>query len=64
MITVLAGSEYRFGDYEVGEKIDHVDGITVEEAEHHDCNAALPEYRENPFRSVVRPLNRAVSVGG
>src|SRR5580692_7890602 len=31
---VLAGSEYRFGDYAVGEKIDHVDGITVEEAEH------------------------------
>ncbi len=30
----LAGSPYRFGDYQVGEKIDHVDGVTVEEAEH------------------------------
>jgi 2-methylfumaryl-CoA hydratase len=30
----LAGSPHRFGDYRVGEKIDHVDGITVEEAEH------------------------------
>jgi 2-methylfumaryl-CoA hydratase len=30
----LAGSPYRFDDYEIGEKIDHVDGITVEEAEH------------------------------
>jgi 2-methylfumaryl-CoA hydratase len=30
----LAGSDYRFGDYEVGERIDHVDGVTVEEAEH------------------------------
>jgi 2-methylfumaryl-CoA hydratase len=30
----LAGSPYRFGDYEVGERIDHVDGVTVEEAEH------------------------------
>jgi 2-methylfumaryl-CoA hydratase len=30
----LAGSPYRFDDYSVGEKIDHVDGITVEEAEH------------------------------
>src|SRR5262249_10575180 len=29
-----AGSPYRFGDYAVGEKIDHIDGITVEEAEH------------------------------
>ncbi len=30
----LAGSSHRFGDYEVGEKINHVDGMTVEEAEH------------------------------
>jgi 2-methylfumaryl-CoA hydratase len=30
----LAGSPYRYGDYEVSEKIDHVDGLTVEEAEH------------------------------
>jgi 2-methylfumaryl-CoA hydratase len=32
--TVLAGSAHRFGDYAVGEKIDHADGMTVEEAEH------------------------------
>jgi 2-methylfumaryl-CoA hydratase len=32
--NVLAGSRHRFGDYKAGEKIDHVDGITVEEAEH------------------------------
>lgn len=31
---VLAGSQHRFADYAVGEKIDHVDGMTVEEAEH------------------------------
>ncbi|MBA4790587.1 MAG: MaoC family dehydratase [Rhizobiales bacterium] len=30
----LSGSPFRFGDYEVGERIDHVDGMTVEEAEH------------------------------
>jgi 2-methylfumaryl-CoA hydratase len=30
----LAGSPHRFGDYQVGEKIDHMDGMTVEEAEH------------------------------
>ena len=29
----LAGSARRYGDYAIGEKIDHVDGITVEEAE-------------------------------
>ncbi|MBV8509402.1 MAG: MaoC family dehydratase [Xanthobacteraceae bacterium] len=32
--TALAGSGARWGDYAIGEKIDHVDGITVEEAEH------------------------------
>ncbi|MCV2871564.1 MaoC family dehydratase [Defluviimonas sp. WL0050] len=30
----LAGEPHRWGDYAVGEKIDHVDGVTVEEAEH------------------------------
>ena len=30
----LSGSPYRFEDYARGEKIDHVDGVTVEEAEH------------------------------
>jgi 2-methylfumaryl-CoA hydratase len=32
--TALAGSTARWDDYIVGERIDHVDGITVEEAEH------------------------------
>lgn len=30
----LAGSSFRWDDYAIGEKIDHVDGMTVEEAEH------------------------------
>jgi len=30
----LAGGPYRFDDYTVGERIDHVDGMTIEEAEH------------------------------
>ena len=30
----LSGSPYRFADYAPGERIDHVDGMTVEEAEH------------------------------
>lgn len=32
--TDLSGSPYRFADYAIGERIDHVDGMTVEEAEH------------------------------
>jgi 2-methylfumaryl-CoA hydratase len=30
----LAGSPHAFEDYRTGEKIDHVDGMTIEEAEH------------------------------
>lgn len=30
----LAGSSHCWGDYEAGEKIDHVDAMTIEEAEH------------------------------
>ena len=30
----LAGEPHRWGDYAIGEKIDHVDRVTVEEAEH------------------------------
>jgi 2-methylfumaryl-CoA hydratase len=30
----LSGSPHRWGDYQAGERIDHVDGMTVEEAEH------------------------------
>jgi 2-methylfumaryl-CoA hydratase len=32
--TALSGSPHRFEDYVAGERIDHVDGVTVEEAEH------------------------------
>ena len=32
--TALSGSAHRFKDYKKGEHIDHVDGMTVEEAEH------------------------------
>jgi 2-methylfumaryl-CoA hydratase len=31
---VLAGAPHRFASYRPGERIDHVDGVTVEEAEH------------------------------
>jgi 2-methylfumaryl-CoA hydratase len=32
--TALAGSAARWGDYAAGERIDHMDGMTIEEAEH------------------------------
>ncbi|WP_068398995.1 MaoC family dehydratase [Kribbia dieselivorans] len=33
-LQTLAGSPYLWDDYEVGEKIDHVDGMTIEESDH------------------------------
>ncbi len=32
--TALSGSPFLWDDYEVGERIDHVDGMTIEESEH------------------------------
>jgi 2-methylfumaryl-CoA hydratase len=32
--TALAGSPHLWDDYEVGERIDHIDAVTIEEAEH------------------------------
>ncbi len=32
--TTLSGAPHRYDAYEIGEKINHVDGMTVEEAEH------------------------------
>jgi 2-methylfumaryl-CoA hydratase len=32
--TVLSGSAHRWDDYVIGERIDHVDGMAIEEAEH------------------------------
>jgi 2-methylfumaryl-CoA hydratase len=32
--TALSGSPHLWDDYDAGEKIDHVDGVTIEEAEH------------------------------
>lgn len=30
----LTGSTHMWGDYEIGEKIDHIDGVTIEESDH------------------------------
>ena len=34
MRTVETGSALRWDDYQTGEKIDHIDGVTIEDAEH------------------------------
>ena len=63
----LAGSRYRFADYAVGEKIDHVDGITVEEAEHQIAtrlyqNTARVHF--NQFTEAKSRFGRRLIYGG
>jgi len=54
----LAGSPYRFGDYAVGEKIDHVDGITVEEAEHQIATRLYQNTARIHFNQFVEAQGR------
>jgi 2-methylfumaryl-CoA hydratase len=76
----LAGSPYRWKDYEVGEKIDHVDGMTLEEAEHQIAtrlyqNTAKVHFNQHTeakgrfgkrivYGGVVISLARALSFNG
>jgi 2-methylfumaryl-CoA hydratase len=76
----LAGSPYRWKDYEVGEKIDHVDGMTLEEAEHQIAtrlyqNTAKVHFNQHTeakgrfgkrivYGGVVISLARALSYNG
>jgi len=53
----LAGSAHRWGDYAVGERIDHVDGNTIEEAEHQIAtrlyqNTARPHFNQHAARDT------------
>src|SRR5205823_13442486 len=54
----LAGSPYRLDDYEVGEKIDHVDGITVEEAEHQIATRLYQNTARIHFNQFVEAKGR------
>jgi 2-methylfumaryl-CoA hydratase len=45
-----AGEPHRFDDYEVGEKIDHVDGVTLTDAEHMMAHLPVAEHGEGPLQ--------------
>jgi len=77
---VLAGAPYRWDDYTVGERIDHIDGMTLEEAEHQIAtrlyqNTAKVHFNEHEqaqgqfkrrlvYGGVVISLARALSFNG
>lgn len=60
----LAGEPHRWGDYEVGEKIDHVDGVTVEEAEHMMATRLWQNTARVHFDASLRPDGRRLIYGG
>ncbi len=59
----LAGEPHRWGDYEIGETIDHVDGVTVEEAEHMLATRLWQNTAKVHFDLTFRPEGRLIYGG-
>ena len=59
----LAGEPHRWGDYEVGEVIDHVDGVTIEEAEHMMATRLWQNTAKVHFDLTFRPDGRLIYGG-
>lgn len=60
----LAGEPHRWGDYVVGEVIDHVDGVTVEEAEHMLATRAWQNTAKVHFDVTQREDGKRLIYGG
>ncbi|WP_127106038.1 MaoC family dehydratase [Pararhodobacter zhoushanensis] len=60
----LAGEPYRLGDYTVGEVIEHVDGVTVEEAEHMLATRLWQNTAKVHFDATFRPDGQRLIYGG
>ncbi|MFW6775351.1 MaoC family dehydratase [Nocardioides sp. CPCC 205120] len=62
--VVAAGEPHRLGDYEVGERIDHVDGVTLSEAEHMMATRLWQNTAKVHFNAEARPDGRRLVYGG
>lgn len=60
----LAGEPHRWGDYAVGEKIDHVDGVTIEEAEHMIATRLWQNTAKVHFDATFRDDGKRLIYGG
>jgi 2-methylfumaryl-CoA hydratase len=60
----LSGETHRWGDYEIGEKIDHVDGVTIEEAEHMLATRLWQNTAKVHFDATNRPDGKRLIYGG
>ncbi len=62
--VAAAGEPHRLGDYEVGEKIDHVDGVTLTDAEHMMATRLWQNTAKVHFDVQARPDGRRLVYGG
>ncbi|WP_377191265.1 MaoC family dehydratase [Ruegeria meonggei] len=58
-----SGEAHRWGDYQIGETIDHVDGVTVEEAEHMLATRLWQNTAKVHFDLTFRPEGRLIYGG-
>ena len=60
----LAGEPWRWGDYAIGERIDHVDRVTIEEAEHMLATRLWQNTAKVHFDATFREDGRRLIYGG
>ncbi len=60
----LAGEPHRCADYEIGERIDHVDGVTIEEAEHMIATRLWQNTAKVHFDATFRADGNRLIYGG
>ena len=59
-----AGEPHRMGDYAVGEVIDHVDGVTIEDAEHMMATRLWQNTAKTHYDGTLREDGRRLIYGG
>ena len=60
----LAGEPHRLADYEIGEQIDHVDGVTIDEAEHMMATRLWQNTAKVHYDATARPDGKQLIYGG
>ncbi len=60
----LAGEPHRLNDYTVGEQIDHVDGVTISQAEHMMATRLWQNTAKVHFDATARPDGKRLIYGG
>ncbi|WP_235736718.1 MaoC family dehydratase [Nocardioides alcanivorans] len=61
---VAAGEPHRYGDYELGERIDHVDGVTLTDSEHMMATRLWQNTAKVHFNVDARPDGKRLIYGG